>query len=122
MKILVITIAVLIGLLSIAAGAAKIALVPEEVEFLSQFGFTSVLIVLFGIVQVMAGLLLIIPKTRFHGALVAAFAFALSAILLLIAGNLAFAGVSLVPVILASLIAYHSYSVRRAIAASEKGT
>ena len=120
MKIVITIVAVLIGLLSIAAGAAKIALVPEEVEFLSQFGFTPVLTVFFGTVQVLGGLLLVIPITRFYGSLIAAIAFALSAALLLVAGNVTFAGVSLVPVILASLIAYKSFSAGRAIALSEK--
>ncbi len=116
MKIAMTIAAVLIGLLSIAAGAAKIALVPAEVEFLSQFGFTSALTVSFGALQVLGGLLLVIPTTRFYGALIAAIAFALSAALLLVAGNLSFAGVSLVPVILASLIAYKTYSAGRIIA------
>lgn len=120
MRIVVTILAVLIGLLSIAAGAAKIALVPEEVAFLSQFGFTNVLTISFGLVQVLGGLLIVIPVTRFYGALVAAVAFAFSAVLLLIAGNLAFAGVSLVPVLLASWIAYQSFAGRRAIVSDEK--
>lgn len=110
MKTIVTIVSVLIGLLSIAAGAAKILLVPEEVEFLRQFGFTAVLTVSFGIVQVLGGFLLVIPITRFYGSLIAALAFALSAALLLVAGNLAFAGVSLVPVLLAGFVGYQSSS------------
>ena len=120
MKIVLTIVAMLIGLLSITAGAAKIFLAPEEVEFLSQFGFTTVLTVSFGTIQVLAGLLLMIPITRFYGSLIAALAFALSATLLLVAGKLAFAGVSLVPVILASLIAYQIFSAARAIALNEE--
>lgn len=119
MKIVVTIVSVLIGLLSIAAGGAKIALIPEEVEFLNQFGFTPVLTVVFGIAQVLGGLLLLIPKTRFYGALIAAVAFACSAALLLVAGNLVFAAVSLVPVIFAGLIAYQNFSSRQAIIISE---
>jgi hypothetical protein len=110
----IVIVAVMIGLLSIAAGAAKIALVPDEVEFLSQFGFTTILIVSFGTVQVLGGVLLVIPATRFYGSLAAALAFTLSAALLLIAGDLGFGGVSLVPVVLASLIAYQSCATGRA--------
>lgn len=116
MKIVIAILAVLLGLLSIAAGGAKVALVPDEVAFLSQFGFSTVLTVLFGAAQVLGGVLLVIPVTRAYGALIAAAAFALSAALVLVAGNFAFAGVSLVPVILAVLIAYHSVSAKRAIA------
>lgn len=110
MKIVVAVVAVLLGLLSIAAGVAKIALLPDEVAFLSQFGFGTLLIAFFGTVQFLGGILLVIPRTRSPGALVAALAFGLSAVLLLVAGNSAFAGVSLVPAILAGLIAYRGFS------------
>jgi hypothetical protein len=109
-KIVVAVVAVLLGLLSIAAGVAKIALLPDEVAFLSQFGFGTLLIAFFGTVQFLGGILLVIPRTRSPGALVAALAFGLSAVLLLVAGNSAFAGVSLVPAILAGLIAYRGFS------------
>lgn len=110
MKVATTIAAVLIGLLSIAAGAAKVALVPEEVSFLSQFGFTSAVTITFGIVQVLGGLLLVVPATRFFGSLIVGLAFALSVVLLSIGGNLAFAGVSLIPVGLAGLIAYQTKS------------
>ncbi len=106
MKIAKTIVAVLVGLLSLAAGAAKIAQVPEEVAFLGQFGFGATLIVAFGVLQAVGGLLMIIPKTRFYGALLAAAGFAISVVLLLLAGNLPFAGVSIVPVVLAAWVAY----------------
>ncbi|MBT8101556.1 MAG: hypothetical protein KJO95_01220 [Gammaproteobacteria bacterium] len=106
MKLAFTIIAVLIGLLSIAAGGAKVALVPEEVEFLGQFGLTNALIIVFGTAQVLAGLLMVIPKTRLVGSIIAALGFAVSAVLLLMAGNAAFAGVSLVPVVLALAVAF----------------
>lgn len=108
MKIAITVLAVLIGLLSIAAGGAKIALVPQEVNFLSQFGFSNSLTIAFGITQIVGGLLIIVPATRFFGSLVAGLAFAFSAVLLLVGGNLAFAGISLIPVGFAGLIAYQS--------------
>jgi len=117
MKIAVTVIAVLIGLLSLAAGGAKIALVPQEVVFLSQFGFVKGHTVSFGVVQVAGGLLMLIPMTRLFGALIAAAGFALSVALLLAAGNTAFAGVSLVPVLLAGFVAYQDISARQMRAA-----
>ncbi|MGJ8670530.1 MAG: hypothetical protein ACSHXK_13645 [Oceanococcus sp.] len=102
----------LIGLLSIAAGAAKIALVPDEVKFLAQFGFGQYLTLSFGVVQVFAGLLLVFQKTRFVGAFVAGLAFMLSSLLLLVAGKYPFSAVSLVPVVIAFAISYNSYSGR----------
>lgn len=108
-KTVVTVIAVMIGLLSIAAGAAKIALVPEEAEFLGQFGFTTAMTVSFGIVQTLGGLSLLVPVTRLFGSLIAAAGFALSAFLILASGNAIFAGVSLVPLILAGFIGYRSF-------------
>lgn len=121
MKIAVTIVAVLTGLLSLAAGGAKIALVPQEVVFLSQFGFVKENTVAFGIVQVVGGLLMLAPKTRFFGALVAGAGFALSVALLLAAGNAAFAGVSLVPVLLSGFVAYQVRVARQTGAASEEG-
>ena len=120
MKAATTIVSLLIGLLSIAAGAAKIALVPEEVRFLSQFGFTNALTISFGIIQVVGGLLLVLPNSRLYGASIAGAAFAVSALFLLLDGNLIFAGVSLVPVGLAGLIAYRSY-VRRTNPALSEG-
>ena len=119
MKIAITIIAVLIGLLSIAAGGAKVALVPEEVEFLGQFGLTNALIVVFGTVQVLAGLLMVMPKTRVVGSIIAALGFAASAVLLVMAGNAAFAGVSLLPVVLALLVAFKGFERRPDDVASE---
>lgn len=115
MKVAMTTIAVLIAILGIAAGAAKIAMVPEEVTFLSQFGFFVALIIAFGVVQVLGGLSLMLPR-RFLGSVLAGAAFALSALLLLVGGDLAFAGMSLIPVGLAGLVGYQSRAGRAASA------
>jgi len=119
-RIAIIILVVLIGLLSIAAGAAKISLIPDEAEFLSQFGFTDALTITFGAVQFIGGVLLLIPPSRFYGSLIVATGFALSAALLMVAGNTTFAGVSLVPVIFAVLIARQSYMARSTIAPGEE--
>ncbi len=112
MKIFITVLAVILGLLSIAAGAAKITLVPEEAAFLRQSGFSDTPIIAFGLVQALGGALLVIPRTRAFGALICAAGFALSAALLLVAGNLAFGGVSLLPIVLCGLVAYRSFAGR----------
>jgi hypothetical protein len=109
-KIVITIVAVLLGLLSIAAGFAKVTLIPEELAFLGQFGFSTALTVSFGAVQILGGLLLMLPKARFYGSLIVGIAFALSVVLLLVAGDLSFAAVSLAPLILTGLIAYQSFS------------
>lgn len=105
--------AVILGLLSIAAGAAKVTLVPEEAVFLQQFGFTDALIIAFGLIQVLGGVLIVVPRTRAYGASICFVGFAVSAVLLLIAGNLAFGGASLLPVALSAFIAYQSHTGRQ---------
>jgi uncharacterized membrane protein YphA (DoxX/SURF4 family) len=120
-KIVTTLISAIIGLLSIAAGAAKIALVPEEVEFLGQFGFTNSLTIFFGIMQVLGGILLLIPFTRSYGSLVAAAGFALSAVLLFASGDVVFASVSLLPFLLAGFVAYRSFSDQPSLGQSGDG-
>lgn len=121
-RIAIAVVTILIALLSIAAGAAKVALVPDEVAFLSQFGLATVHTVSFGVVQVLGGILLVIPSTRLYGSLIAAAAFALSAALLFAAGDLTLASVSLLPVILACLLAYQTLSARPAADISEENS
>lgn len=112
MKVAVTVVAILIGLLSIAAGGAKVALLPEEVTFLDQFGFGNALIIIFGIAQILAGLLLLIPVTRLFGSVLAGIAFALSSVLLFASGNTTFGSVSLLPVMLAGLVTVHTLMIR----------
>ena len=113
MKLARTVLAVILGLLSIAAGVAKVALVPEEATFLQSFGFTDALIIAFGLIQVLGGVLLAVPRTRAYGASICFVGFTVSAVLLLIDGKLAFGGVSLLPVALCAFIAYQSFSSRR---------
>ena len=110
MKIVIMVVAILVGFLSLAAGTAKITLQPDEVDFLGQFGLGNALIISYGILQALAGLLMLIPATRFYGAVIAALCFAASLILIFMSGNMAFAIVSLVPCLLAVFIAYRSRS------------
>lgn len=122
MKTLITVIAVAIGLLGIAAGAAKIALIPEEVAFLSRFGFTTNLIFTFGAIQLVGGALMMSRRTRLYGSLVTAIAFAVSTALLLVAGNTAIAGLSLAPIMLAGLVAYQSRTIKSPSVRRKKGS
>lgn len=108
MRIAVTVVSVLVGLLSIAAGGAKVALTPQEVEFLGSLGLGNATIIGFGIAQVVGGAMVLLPRTRRVGALIAALGFAASAGLILITGNLGFAGVSLIPALAAGWIGYAS--------------
>jgi hypothetical protein len=97
-----------VALLSFAAGLAKVLQTPQEMEFLQSFGLTSVMIVAFGLVQILGGVLLLAPKTRLPGAVFAASAFAVSAVLVFVAGNPVFGLVSILPLALAGVVIYQS--------------
>lgn len=107
-KVAMMVLTVIVALLSVAAGAAKIALVVDEVEFLSQFGFNEPLTMAFDAVQVLGGLLMLIPFARLYGAIGVVIVFTLSEVLILISGNLAFAALSAIPVALSGFIIYFS--------------
>lgn len=98
MKILTMLLLVIIALLSIAAGVAKVMGLPQEVQFLEGFGLNSMLIVLYGLAQIVGGILFAIPKTLRLGAIIIIVGFALSAALIALAGNYVFSLVSLLPI------------------------
>lgn len=113
LKILNILIIAIVLLLSIAAGLAKVMQAPQEMEFLQSFGLSSALIMVFGLVQISAGVLIIPARTRMPGAVMAALAFAVSAVLIFISGNLIFGLASVLPAALACLVVYQSASIKQ---------
>ncbi len=104
MKYLNNLIILIIALISVAAGIAKIMQIPQEVEFLQSFGLNEILITVFGIVQVLGGALLSNKKVRLYGAIIVVLGFVISTILIFISGNIGFAMVSLLPVVLTGII------------------
>ena len=104
MRILNIVLIVIIVLLSIAAGSAKVMAVPEEVRFLERFGFSIALISAYGIGQILGGLLLALPKTRMIGAVITIVAFSISTVLIVVSGNVVFGLVSVVPIALTCFV------------------
>ncbi|MBL4661056.1 MAG: hypothetical protein JKY19_11930 [Alcanivoracaceae bacterium] len=106
MKIANTIILVLLTLLGISAGVAKLMQMPQEVEFLNNAGLNNTAIILFGVLQVVGGILLIFTKTRKIGALITAIAFAISTVIIFMAGNLAFGFISILPILLAAFV-YH---------------
>ena len=108
MKIVNLLIVVVIALLSIAAGLAKVMQAPQEMEFLQGLGLSTVQIVVFGLVQILGGVLLVPGKTRMPGSILVTAALVVSTTLIFIGGNLTFGLFSLIPVALASVIIYQT--------------
>jgi len=95
---------ILITLLAIAAGVAKVMQVPNEVAFFENLGLSTTLLLAFGVLQILGGILLVIPKTRVFGIGLTALMFLASAIMLFMSGTIPFALVSLLPVVLTLLL------------------
>lgn len=98
----------LVGVMSLAAGAAKVMRVPDEAQFFAEAGLAPGVMVIFGVVQLVAGALILWRKTRLAGALIAAIMFACSAIMIFMAGNLRFALISSLPVAMALYVAWRA--------------
>ena len=111
MKYINIIVVVLIGLLSIAAGAAKVMQAPQEMEFLQGVGLSLNIILIFGVIQIGGGLLLAHHKTRMYGAILAGLTFLASTILIFVSGNVIFALISAIPAFLSFFIAFKTSKV-----------
>ena len=111
MKIVNLLIVAVIALLSIAAGLAKALQTQQEMDFLQGLGLSSFLIVVFGLVQIVGGILLVLKKTRMPGAIMVTSAFVVSAVLVFMGGNLALGLFSLIPIALAALIIYQTAKI-----------
>ena len=108
MKYVHVLIIAAVALLSIAAGLVKLMQSQQEVEFLQGLGLSVFLIVMFGLVQVIGGVLMAPKQTRLPGAVLVALGFIVSTILIFIAGNVAFGLISVIPAALASMIIYRT--------------
>jgi len=91
-------------LLAIASGVAKVMLMPQDVNLFGQYGFTNHILIAFGISQLIGGVLLAIPKTRLLGAIIVGVTFLISAAILVISGNIPMAIVTLIFVALLAFV------------------
>jgi len=99
---------VVIALLSISSGLAKVMQVPQEMEFLQSVGLSRILIIVFGLVLIAGGVLLAPKKTRTLGAVIVASAFVVSTVLIFMGGNSAFGLFSILPIALAGVVIYEA--------------
>ncbi|WP_299194773.1 DoxX family protein [uncultured Erythrobacter sp.] len=90
----------LLALLSLAAGGAKLAAMPQEVEFFSALGLDTFWLHALGAVQVAGAIACILPATRKIGAFAVATGFGFSAAMIFATGNMMFGAISLVPMVL----------------------
>ena len=106
MKIVGLVVLGLLALLSLAAGGAKIAQMPQEVQFFSQLGLDALWLYPLGALQVVGALACLLPNTLRMGAFAIAAGFAVSSIMIFMTGNTMFGAISLVPAALALLLGW----------------
>ena len=110
MKIFLNLVIVILTFLALSSGVTKVLLMQQEIEFFGGSGFTNPIIVSFGIVQILGGVLLAIQRTRILGSAVVAVTFLISAVLLAKAGNIPVAVVTTVCIALLGLVIQQSNS------------
>lgn len=99
----------LLTLLAASSGITKILLMQQDVDFFGKYGFSSPMLIVFGSVQLLGGLLLVFPKTRFAGAAIVAVTFLVSLPMLLMDGNMAISIVTLVTILLLGVVMKQSW-------------
>ena len=95
---------VLLVLLALAAGGAKIMKLPDELQFFQQLGLGETGLVVFGIIQLVSGILMVMAKLRVLAAATLCFTFIISSVAILISGNIAFAVFSLLPIVMTGFV------------------
>jgi len=99
----------ILALLALSSGATKIMLMQNEVDFFGAYGFTNPVLIAYGIVQVIGGILLIVPKSRMYGAAIVAITFLVSAVVLALAGNIPVAIATLAATLVLGVILNQTY-------------
>ncbi|MBL4619215.1 MAG: DoxX family protein [Marinicaulis sp.] len=102
-KLLLANLVVLI-LLGLSAGAAKIMQAPQELKFFQDAGLSANLLIIFGVLQVAGGILLVFARTRKPGAVLLAATLGASAIMIFMNGMIAFGLFSLLPILMAGIV------------------
>ena len=108
MKYLHIIVLIILVLLSLAAGGAKIMEMPQEVQFFETAGLNTSLLLPLGVVQVVGALLAIYPPARKAGAAIMALGFLCSAMAIFMTGNTSFGTFSLLPVLLSLFLVWRA--------------
>lgn len=95
MKVFNYVLLVLVTILALLAGVAKVMLMEQEVNTFGPYGFSNALLVIFGVLQLLGAIAIALPKFRLKGAAIVAISFIVSAVVLAVAGNIPMAGVTL---------------------------
>ena len=112
MNAVITAIVVILVLLAVSSGVTKILLMEQDVLFFGKYGFSDPILIAYGLVQLLGGLLMIVKRTRFAGAAIVAITFLVSLALLLIEGNIPVSIVTVVAMALLGVVMKKSWQPR----------
>ena len=104
MKAVSIIILGILTLLAMSSGITKVLLLQRDVDFFGKYGFSDLMLIAFGLLQLIGGLLLVFKKTRFAGAAIVAVTFLVSLVLLLMDGNIPVSIITVAATLLLGLV------------------
>lgn len=105
---------ILLALLGVAAGVAKMMQAPQEMAFFQgEMGFTTNVIVTFGFLQFVAGVMLVFQKTRLAGAILLGLTLFVSCVIVFMGGKTLLGVISIVPVLMADVTAWLEFQAQR---------
>lgn len=110
MKIFSTVVLVILVALAVFSGITKIMLMQQDVEFFGKYGFSNPILMAYGAVQLLGGVLLPFRKTRFAGAVIVAITFLVSLVVLLMDGNIPVSLVTAVATLLLVVVMKQSRS------------
>ena len=99
--------------LSVSSGVTKIMLMPQETEFFGKYGFNNLLLITFGVSQVLGGALMVIQKMRIYGAILVIITFGISLLLLMLESNYAVSVITLIAMALLGVVIKQTHITRR---------
>ncbi len=105
--------AYLLAALSVAAAIPKILQMPQELGFLKALGFSAIAVTILGLIQLTGGVLLLWRKYCLQGAILAALALLVSSIAIFMGGNTNFGLISLLPFVVAIIVAYDASASKK---------
>jgi hypothetical protein len=96
-------------LLAVSSGITKILLMQQDVNFFGKYGFSNPILIAYGLVQLIGGLLLVFTITRFVGATIVAITFLISLVMLLMEGNILVSIATVIATLLLGVIMKQSW-------------
>ncbi len=110
MKTVSTIILVILIFLAVSSGVTKVILMQQDVDFFGKYGFSNPLLIVYGLVQLVGGVLLVFKRTRFVGAAIVATTFLISLAVLVMDGNIPVSIATVVATLLLAVIMKQSWN------------